>query len=83
MRRWITARRGRCTARRPKQPTTCHRNDSNRAKQIWKINTYPQRGSGFAAARNLWNGFRGPLVPSIYEFVISGLDKRVHLSGNF
>jgi hypothetical protein len=65
MRRWITARRGRCTARRPKQPTTCHRNDSNRAKQIWKINTYPQWGSGFAAARNLWNGFRGPLVPSI------------------
>jgi hypothetical protein len=65
MRRWITARRGRCTARRPEQPTTCRRNDSDRAQKMGKPTCTHTGGYASAAARNLWNGFRGPLVPSI------------------
>ena len=34
-------------------------------EKMWKTNMYSQWGGSSAAVRDLWNGSRGPLIPSI------------------
>ncbi len=66
MRRWITSRRLRCMRRLEAASNgtvnVVQINTKSREKN-GKINMYPKWVGGSAAVRNLWNGFRGPLIP--------------------